>query len=96
MIARWLSVRADVERIEDALTKERLTRGSVAIISCSGNGFYEEIELPLGARPEARSSRGAGGVSRPQHGRELAQKRFRKVATALDDFAPVCMYTPIC
>lgn len=41
-----LSVRGDVERIEAALRGERPKPGSVAIFSCSGNGFYEEIELP--------------------------------------------------
>jgi hypothetical protein len=41
-----LSLRGDVERIEAELTEERLTAGSVAIFSCSGNGFYEEVQLP--------------------------------------------------
>jgi hypothetical protein len=45
-----LSVRADVERIEAALTEERRKSGSVAIFSCSGKGFYEEIELPRRVR----------------------------------------------
>jgi Bacterial archaeo-eukaryotic release factor family 10 len=45
-----LSVRGDVERIEVSLTAERPRQGSVAIFSCSGNGFYEEIELPRRVR----------------------------------------------
>lgn len=45
-----LSVRGDVERIEAKLTAERPKPGSVAIFSCSGNGFYEEIELPRQVR----------------------------------------------
>lgn len=45
-----LSVRGDVERIEDELTEVRLKQGSVAIFSCSGNGFYLEIELPRRVR----------------------------------------------
>jgi peptide chain release factor subunit 1 len=45
-----LSVRGDLERIEGELTSERPQRGAVAIFSCSGNGFYEEIELPRRVR----------------------------------------------
>jgi len=45
-----LSVRGDVERIEEELGEVRLKRGAVAIFSCSGNGFYEEIELPRRVR----------------------------------------------
>lgn len=48
--AARLSVRGDIERIEDELSAERPRRGSVAIFSCSGNGFYEEIELPRRVR----------------------------------------------
>jgi hypothetical protein len=45
-----LSVRGDLERIEAALTEERTRPGAVAIFSCSGTGFYEEIELPRRVR----------------------------------------------
>jgi hypothetical protein len=41
-----LSVRGDIERIESAMTEERVRSGAVAIFSCSGRNFYEEIELP--------------------------------------------------
>lgn len=45
-----LSIRGDVESIEDRMKEERLKPGSVAIFSCSGSGFYEEIELPRRVR----------------------------------------------
>jgi peptide chain release factor subunit 1 len=45
-----LSVRGDIERIEGELAQERLKPGAVAIFSCSGAGFYEEIELPRPVR----------------------------------------------
>jgi peptide chain release factor subunit 1 len=39
-------VRGDIERIESGVTEERLRPGAVAIFSCSGKNFYEEVELP--------------------------------------------------
>ncbi len=45
-----LSVRGDVERIETELTRERPKPGAVAVFSCSGKDFYEEIELPRRVR----------------------------------------------
>ncbi len=41
-----LSVRADIERIKDALGSERWPPGTIAIFSCSGRDLYEEIPLP--------------------------------------------------
>lgn len=49
-----LSVRGDVERIEDEKNTDRpLKRGALAIFSCSGRGFYEEVELPRRVRDRA-------------------------------------------
>jgi peptide subunit release factor 1 (eRF1) len=45
-----LSLRGDIERIETVLTEERLRPGAVAIFCCSGNGFFEEVELPRRVR----------------------------------------------
>jgi peptide chain release factor subunit 1 len=45
-----LSLRGDVERIEAELTQERPKPGALAVFSCSGKGFYEEIELPRRVR----------------------------------------------
>lgn len=45
-----LSVRGDVERIETGLMQERPKPGAVAVFSCSGKDFYEEIELPRRVR----------------------------------------------
>jgi hypothetical protein len=45
-----LSVRGDVERIETELMQERPKPGAVAVFSCSGKDFYEEIELPRRVR----------------------------------------------
>lgn len=45
-----LSVRGDVERIGTELMQERPKPGAVAVFSCSGKDFYEEIELPRRVR----------------------------------------------
>jgi peptide subunit release factor 1 (eRF1) len=45
-----LSVRGDIERIEAELEPDRLKPGAIAIFSCSGKGFYEEVELPRRVR----------------------------------------------
>ena len=47
-----LSVRADIERIKDALGSERWRPGTVAVFSCSGRGLYEEIPLPRPVREQ--------------------------------------------
>ena len=47
-----LSVRADIERIKDALGSERWRPGTVAVFSCSGRGLYEEIPLPRRVREQ--------------------------------------------
>ena len=48
-----LSVRGDIERIEAETAREREREpfgGALAIFSCSGRDFYEEIELPRSVR----------------------------------------------
>jgi hypothetical protein len=47
-----LSVRADIERIKDALGRERWRPGTVAVFSCAGRGPYEEIPLPRPVREQ--------------------------------------------
>ena len=47
-----LSVRADIERIKDAQSSERWPPGTIAIFSCSGRDFYEEIPLPRRVREQ--------------------------------------------
>ncbi len=47
-----LSVRADIERIKDALGSERWPPGTIAIFSCSGRDLYEEIPLPRRVREQ--------------------------------------------
>src|ERR1700761_3148979 len=47
-----LSVRADIERIKDALGSERWPPGTMAIFSCSGRDLYEEIPLPRRVREQ--------------------------------------------
>ena len=47
-----LSVRADIERIKDALGSDRWRPGTVAVFSCSGRGLYEEIPLPRRVREQ--------------------------------------------
>ena len=41
-----LSVRADLERIEDLCANERWQPPAVAVFSCSGRSFLEEVQLP--------------------------------------------------
>ena len=41
-----LSVRTDLERIEELGTKERWQPPAVAVFSCSGQSFLEEVQLP--------------------------------------------------
>ena len=43
-----LSVRADIERFTKAVEEDdRWSPGSVALFSCSGRDFFEEVQLPL-------------------------------------------------
>jgi len=41
-----LSVRSDLERIEDLRENERWQPPAVAVFSCSGKNFFEEVQLP--------------------------------------------------
>src|SRR6266566_2491420 len=45
-----MSVRADIERIKEALGQERWQPGAIAIFSCSGRDMYEEVPLPRRVR----------------------------------------------
>jgi hypothetical protein len=45
-----LSVRADIQRIKDALAEERWKPGGMAIFACSGRDLYEEVALPRRVR----------------------------------------------
>lgn len=48
--AQRLSIRGDVERIREAVARERWTPGMNAVFSCSGAGLFEEIALPRAVR----------------------------------------------
>jgi peptide chain release factor subunit 1 len=45
-----LSVRADLERIKEAVREERWKPGGIAIFACSGRDLYEEVPLPRPVR----------------------------------------------
>jgi peptide subunit release factor 1 (eRF1) len=47
-----LSVRADIQRINQALAEERWRPAGVAIFACSGAGLYEEVTLPRPVRDQ--------------------------------------------
>jgi peptide chain release factor subunit 1 len=47
-----LSVRADIERIKEAVDSNRWPPGAVAIFSCSGRDLYEEVTLPRRVREQ--------------------------------------------
>ena len=47
------SLRADIERVEDASQQEDWKPGTMAIFACSGAGFYEEVALPRTVRDRA-------------------------------------------
>jgi peptide chain release factor subunit 1 len=47
-----LSVRADIERIKEAVDSNRWPPGAVAIFSCSGRDLYEEVSLPRRVREQ--------------------------------------------
>jgi peptide chain release factor subunit 1 len=45
-----LSVRADLERVKEAVREERWKPGGMAIFACSGRDLYEEVPLPRPVR----------------------------------------------
>jgi peptide subunit release factor 1 (eRF1) len=45
-----LSVRGDIERIKERLSEELWQPKGLAVFSCSGRGFYEEVSLPRAVR----------------------------------------------
>ena len=45
-----LSLRGDIDRIEDAASATRWRRGAVALFSCSRSGLFELLELPRPVR----------------------------------------------
>jgi len=47
-----LSVRADIQRIKEALAEERWRPAGIAIFACSGRGLYEEVPLPRPVRDQ--------------------------------------------
>ena len=89
-----LSVRADIERIKDALGSERWRPGTVAIFSCSGRDLYEEIPLPRRVPEQVMVdatslARPMLPVSRPEDRiqnrvDEQAKRHFRRVAGVID------------
>jgi hypothetical protein len=48
-----LSIRRDLERITRMAAEERWKPGMMALFSCSGKGFYEEVALPRALRDRA-------------------------------------------
>lgn len=47
-----LSVRADIQRVKEALADERWRPAGVAIFACSARGLYEEVPLPRPVRDQ--------------------------------------------
>jgi peptide subunit release factor 1 (eRF1) len=45
-----MSVRGDIERIKERLSEELWQPKGLAVFSCSGRGFYEEVSLPRAVR----------------------------------------------
>jgi peptide chain release factor subunit 1 len=45
-----MSIRGDIDRIMDVAGQERWPPGAVALFSCSGRGFFEEVILPRQVR----------------------------------------------
>jgi len=45
------SIRGDIDRIAGVAREQRWSPGAVALFSCSGRGFFEEVQLPGRARP---------------------------------------------
>jgi hypothetical protein len=48
--AQRMSIRGDVARIRQAVTRERWTPGTTAVFSCSGADLFEEVALPRSVR----------------------------------------------
>ena len=44
------SVRGDIKRITEAVGEDRWCPGGIALFSCSGRDFFEEVPLPRGVR----------------------------------------------
>jgi peptide subunit release factor 1 (eRF1) len=44
------SVRGDIKRITEAVGEDRWSPGGIALFSCSGRDFFEEVPLPRGVR----------------------------------------------
>lgn len=44
------SIRGDIDRIAGMAAQRRWLPGAVALFSCSGRGFFEEVQLPRGVR----------------------------------------------
>ena len=45
-----MSIRGDIDRIGEAVEEQRWSPGAVALFSCSGRGFFEQVQLPRGVR----------------------------------------------
>ena len=45
-----MSIRGDIDRMMDIAGQQRWPPGAVALFSCSGRGFFEEVVLPRGVR----------------------------------------------
>jgi len=45
-----MSIRGDIERIQDEAQEKRWAPGAVAFFSCSGRGFFEAVQLPRSVR----------------------------------------------
>ncbi len=71
-----LSLRADVDRIREALAQERWKPGAVAIFACSGRNLYEEVPLPRRVRDQAVVD---------------AMPHVRPMLTVLDEYHRACV-----
>lgn len=45
-----MSIRGDTDRMMDIAGQQRWPPGAVALFSCGGRGFFEEVVLPRGVR----------------------------------------------
>jgi peptide subunit release factor 1 (eRF1) len=45
-----MSIRGDIDRITQATEEQSWSPGTVALFSCSGRGFFEEVQLPRSVR----------------------------------------------
>jgi hypothetical protein len=45
-----MSLRGDIDRIVEVAQQQRWSPGAVALFSCSGRGFFEQVQLPRGVR----------------------------------------------